>query len=89
MRQQQRAQQQPNPKTQGCHKCGALDHWMKDCPKEEKKLKPLTRYGDECMFSHLINHCPKNPNSPNYIPPPNKQGKLPMQLVEVIPSGTK
>ena len=38
----------------GCHGCGANDHWIKDYPQAEKKLKPPQRFYEECLVKHLF-----------------------------------
>ena len=83
------ARQQMRPQAQlqkraGCFTCGAEDHWAKDCPLTNKQLRPLQRFCDECMFSHLINNCPKNPRNASAYP--QDKEKAPLQVVTVIPS---
>ena len=73
----------------GCFKCGAEDHWHRECPHKEKQpqFKPVPRFCDECMVSHLPLHCPRNPiNQPQTS---QDKGKAPLNIVQVIPSGTE
>ena len=82
--------QRPNQvDKRGCFKCGAKNHWHKECPHEEKQphLKPIPRFCDECMVSHLPLHCPRNPA--NQSQTNQDKGKSPLNVVQVIPSGTK
>ena len=70
----------------GCFKCGAEDHWHKECAHMEKQpqFKPVPRFCDECMVSHLPLHCPRNPiNQPQTS---QDKGKAPLNTVQVIPS---
>ena len=73
----------------GCFKCGAKEHWHRECPHEKKQpqLKPIPRFCDECMVSHLPLHCPRNPAHQNQIT--QDKGKAPLNVVQVIPFGTE
>ena len=81
--------QRPNPvDKRGCFKCGAKDHWRTECPHDEKQphLKPVPRFCDEYMVSHLPLHCPRNPA--NQSQTNQDKGKSPLNVVQVIPSRT-
>ena len=43
----------PNKNSMGWHGYGADDHWLKYCPKVEKKFKPPQRFCEEYLFRHL------------------------------------
>ena len=47
-------------------------------------MKPVPRFCDECMVSHLPLHCPRNPALQNQIN--QDKGKTPLSIVHVIPS---
>ena len=70
----------------GCFKCGAEDHWQRECPHDKKQpqLKPVPRFCDECMVSHLPLHCPSNLAHQNQIN--QDKGKAPLHIIQVIPS---
>ena len=65
------------------------DHWHRKCPHDEKQphLKLVPWYCDDCMVSHLPLHFPKNPA--NQSQTSLDKEKSPLNVVQVIPSGTK
>ena len=73
----------------GCFKCKREDHWQRECPHDEKQphFKPIPRFCDECMVSHLPLHCPRNPA--NQSQTNQDKGKSPLNVVQVIPSTTE
>ena len=82
--------QRPNQvDKRGCFKCRVEDNWHRECPHEEKQphLKPVPRFCDECMVSHLPLHCPKN--LANHSQTNQDKGKSPLNVVQVIPSNTE
>ena len=79
-------QNQQDPK--GCYKCGGDDHWQKECPFDKQPyLRPLQRFCDDCMVTHFPLHCLKNPL--NGAQTKQDVGNAPLNVVQVIPSGTE
>ena len=72
-----------------CFKCSAKDHWYRQCPYDEKQphFKPVPWFCDGCMVVHLLLHYPRKPA--NQIQITQDKGKYPLNVVQVIPSGTE
>ena len=85
-RRNMRPQRSTQANKRGCFKCGAEEHWQRECPHDKKQpqLKPVPRFCDECMVSHLPLHCPRNPTHQNQIN--RDKDKAPLNIVQVIPS---
>ena len=58
-----RGPRQNPPRERGCYNCRAIYHWQKECPhKKQPQLKPVPRFCDGCMVTHLPVHCPQEPS---------------------------
>ncbi|MCO5546850.1 hypothetical protein L7F22_000287 [Adiantum nelumboides] len=79
-----RGQESSNQVLGPCFKCGSLDHWAKDCPRDQGNHWPrVERFCAECHIEHLSKDCPKKPNPAMKGPSTSS-----MNLVEVIPSSS-
>ncbi|MCO5588037.1 hypothetical protein L7F22_041991 [Adiantum nelumboides] len=76
-----------NPPPQGsgpCFKCGSMDHWARDCPKETQPhmdWPKVERYCPGCHVDHLSKDCPSKPVAAMAGPSTSS-----LNFVEIIPS---
>ncbi|MCO5577323.1 hypothetical protein L7F22_031151 [Adiantum nelumboides] len=76
-----------NPPPQGlgpCFKCGSMDHWARDCPKETQPhvdWPRVERHCPGCHVDHLSKDCPSKPVAATAGPSTSS-----LNFVEIIPS---
>ena len=73
------------PGTGPCFKCGSMDHWARECPRDRPGMNwpRVERFCPDCHIEHLSKNCTNKPQPPaSQAGPPTSS----LHIVGIIPS---